>query len=380
MRSISRPISSVLPLAEEKPPLKALSSIDGGLVMATLLLAAIGLATVHSASSELALDYLPRQAAWVAAGLLLMVVAMSIDYHTLLDFSLGFYLLGIGALVLVLFVGIERGGAKSWFQIGPGQLQPSEFAKLATALLLARFLAVLNRRVLDLPQIAGAIGIVLAPMALIAVEPDLGGAAMLVPLLTGAILVAGVRWRLLAIAAVLLLVVGFGVWNFAMQDYQRQRVVTFLQPENDPLGAGYQVRQSKIAVGSGELTGKGYMQGTQSQLRFLPARHTEVVFEVLAEECGFLGSATLHVLYAARILSALKIAMRARDREGILLVVGLVSVSSLHVAYNTAMVVGFVPITGIPLPFLSYGGSFTLMNFAAAGLILNVDLRRYVNR
>ncbi|MGH9363629.1 MAG: FtsW/RodA/SpoVE family cell cycle protein, partial [Thermoanaerobaculia bacterium] len=246
-----------MPLSEERPPLKALSSLDGGLLVATLVLAAIGLATVHSASSELAVDYLPRQAMWVAAGLVLMVVAMSIDYHTLLDFSLVFYLLGLAGLVLVLFVGVERGGAKSWFEIGPGQIQPSEFAKLATALFLARFLAGLNRRVRDLPQIGAAAGLVLAPMALIAVEPDLGGAAMLVPLLAGTLLVAGVRWRLLAIVAVLLLVVGLGVWNFGMQDYQRQRVVTFLQPESDPLGAGYQVRQSKIAVGSGQLTGKG---------------------------------------------------------------------------------------------------------------------------
>lgn len=380
MRSISRPISSVLPLAEEKPPLRALSSIDGGLVMATLLLAAIGLATVHSASSELALDYLPRQAAWVAAGLVLMVVAMSIDYHTLLDFSLGFYLLGLGALVLVLFVGVERGGAKSWFQVGPGQFQPSEFAKLATALLLARFLAGLNRRVLDLPYIAAACGIVLVPMALIAVEPDLGGAAMFMPLLAGTLLVAGIRWRLLLTAAVLLLVVGLGVWTFGMQDYQRQRVVTYLQPESDPLGEGYQVRQSKIAVGSGQLTGKGYLQGTQSQLRFLPARHTDFILAVLAEEWGFLGVATVLFFYGLYVVSAARVAARARDRAGIFVVTAVLSVFCFHVLYNSAMVVGLVPITGIPIPFLSYGGSFTLYNFLSTGIILSVDLRRYVNR
>jgi rod shape determining protein RodA len=194
------------------------------------------------------------------------------------------------------------------------------------------------------------------------------------------LLVAGVRWRLLLIATLLVVLAGAGLWSFGMKGYQRQRVITFLQPETDPLGAGYQVRQSKIAVGSGELLGKGYMQGTQSQLRFLPARHTDFILAVLAEEWGFLGVATVIGLYILFIVSGARIAMRARDRAGILLVVGLLSVFCFHVLYNSAMVVGFLPITGIPIPFLSYGGTFVLFNFVATGLILGVDLRRYVNR
>ena len=157
-------------------------------------------------------------------------------------------------------------------------------------------------------------------------------------------------------------------------------MLTFLAPETDPLGAGYQVRQSKIAVGSGELLGKGYMQGTQSQLRFLPARHTDFILSVLAEEWGFLGVITVLGLYVLYISSAARIAVRARDRAGIILVVGLISITCFHVLYNSSMVVGFVPITGIPLPFLSYGGSFTMINFISLGIILGVDLRRYVNR
>ncbi|MGH9360624.1 MAG: rod shape-determining protein RodA, partial [Thermoanaerobaculia bacterium] len=286
----------------------------------------------------------------------------------------------LGGLVLVLFFGVERGGAKSWFEIGPGQIQPSEFAKLATVLFLARFLAGLNRRVLELPQIAAALGIVAVPMALVVVEPDMGGAALFVPLVAGMLLVAGVRVRLLGSAALLVLVLGGAIWTFGMRDYQRQRVVTFLQPESDPLGAGYQVRQSKIAVGSGQLTGKGYLQGTQSQLRFLPARHTDFILAVLAEEWGFLGVATVLGFYGLYIVSAARVAQRARDRAGIIVVVGLLSVFCFHVLYNSAMVVGLLPITGIPLPFLSYGGSFTLYNFLATGIILGVDLRRYVNR
>ena len=157
-------------------------------------------------------------------------------------------------------------------------------------------------------------------------------------------------------------------------------VITFLQPERDPLGSGYHIHQSKIAVGSGQLVGKGYMQGTQSQLRFLPARHTDFILAVLAEEWGFLGVVTVLCLFVLYIRSGARIAMRARDRSGILVVVGLLSVFCFHVLYNSAMVIGFLPTTGIPLPFLSYGGTFMLYNFTATGIILGVDLRRYVNR
>jgi len=380
MRSISRTTAILPALSEERPRFRVLSSIDGGLVMAAFLLATVGLFTVHSASSEMVTDYLPRQLIWVGLGCGLLLLAMAIDYHVLLDFSVVLYGLGLVSLVAVLFFGVKHGGSRCWFEIGHWQIQPSEFAKLATALLVARYLAGLNRRILDLPQIAAAVALVAAPILLIVVEPDMGGAAMFVPLLVGMLLVAGVRVRLLLIATVVALALGTAVWSFGMKPYQRQRVMTFLQPDTDPLGAGYQVRQSKIAVGSGELVGKGYMQGTQSQLRFLPARHTDFILSVLAEEWGFAGVLTVLSLYALYITSAARIAMRARDRAGLFLVVGLVSVTCFHVLYNASMVVGFVPNTGIPLPFLSYGGSFTMVNFIATGIILGVDLRRYVNR
>jgi rod shape determining protein RodA len=380
MLNISESITGSHPLHEESPRLRTLSSIDGGLILSALLLAAIGLATVHSASSELPVDYFPRQAAWVAVGLVLLVASMSIDYHVLLDFSLVLYIVGLISLVAVLFVGVERGGAANWIAIGPFQFQPSEFAKIATGLFVARYLAGLNTRMLEIRQILVAVGIVALPMVLVAIEPDMGGAAMYAPLIAGMLLVAGIRLRLLVTVALIGLILGSGVWMFGMKGYQRQRVITFLAPETDPLGAGYQVRQSKIAVGSGELLGKGYMQGTQSQLRFLPARHTDFILAVLAEEWGFLGVAAVLGLYAVFISSAARIAIRARDRAGILLVTGLLSVICFHVLYNSAMVVGYVPITGIPLPFLSYGGSFTMINFISTGIILGVDIRRYVNR
>ncbi len=217
-------------------------------------------------------------------------------------------------------------------------------------------------------------------MALIVLQRDMGTAAVYLPILAGMLLVAGVRLRQLIVAAVLGLVLAYGLWNYGMKDYQRQRIQSFLAPGEDPQGSGYQARQSKIAVGSGQWRGHGWGEGTQSQLRFLPERHTDFVMAVLAEEWGFLGALTVLGLYALFISSAAKIAARSRDRAGILLVVGLVSVIAAHAVYNTGMVVGLAPITGIPLPFISYGGSFMLFNFLATGLILNVDYRRYVNR
>ena len=188
-------------------------------------------------------------------------------------------------------------------------------------------------------------------MVLVAVEPDMGGAAMFAPLMIGMLLVAGIRLRLLVTAVLVGLVLVPGLWMFGLKGYQRQRVLTFLAPETDPLGAGYQVRQSKIAVGSGELLGKGYMQGTQSQLRFLPARHTDFILSVLAEEWGFLGVITVLGLYAVYISSAARIAVRARDRAGILLVMGLISITCFHVLYNSSMVVGFAPSPASPSRF-----------------------------
>ena len=381
MRSFSKPISQIgAPLSDELSPLRRLGNVHWGPLAAALLLSVIGLATVHSASTELPIDYLPKQALWVVIGCAALAVIFGIDYHRLLALAPAFYCLGLALLALVLMVGHYSGGARSWLLLGPVSIQPSEFAKLATALLLARYLAGIKRSFLTLREIITAGAVAGLPMVLIALERDLGSAAMFCPLLAGLLLVSGVRWRQVLVASLLGLVLAGGLWGFGMRDYQRTRIMSFLSPEKDPLGAGYQVRQSKIAVGSGQWLGRGYKQGTQSQLRFLPERHTDFIMAVLAEEWGFAGVVTVLGLYGLYILSAASIAMRSRDRAGILLVVGLLAVSAFHALYNSAMVVGLLPITGIPLPFLSYGGSFTLVNFLATGLILNVDFRRYVNR
>ncbi|HVS02139.1 MAG TPA: rod shape-determining protein RodA [Thermoanaerobaculia bacterium] len=373
------PISGILVRPEERP-LGRLSNVRWSLLLVALMLSVVGAATVHSASAEMPIDYLPRQAAWVGIGLLLLFVALSVDHQRLASFALPLYMASLALLGLVLVVGQVRGGSRGWFGLGAFAVQPSELAKFTTALMLARYLAGVEGEHLKLRQIAVAVLIVAAPVALVAIQPDLGGAAMYAPMLGAMLLVAGIKKRLLAVSLLLAVVGGGLAWTYGMQPYQRDRILTFLSPETDPQGAGYQVRQSKIAVGSGELLGKGYRQGTQSQLRFLPARHTDFIFAVLAEEWGFLGVAFVLGLYGVFLFGAAEVAVRARDRLGILLVVGLLATLGFHILYNSAMVVGLVPITGIPLPFLSYGGSFTMYAFAATGVFLGVDYRRYVNR
>jgi rod shape determining protein RodA len=383
MRNSSRsgPISGLLRLPEEAATagIGRLASVRWSLLLVALMLSVVGAATVHSASVAMPVEYLPRQLAWVAAGLIVFLAAFSLDYQRLALLALPFYGVAVALLVLVLFFGQVRGGSRSWFAVGSFGIQPSEVAKIATVILLAQYLAGLEGEYLRLREILIAIGIALLPVALMVVEPDLGGALVFAPMLGAMLLVAGIKKRYLVIAFCGALVVGGLGWGF-MHNYQRERVLTFLNPSRDPLGAGYQVRQSKIAVGSGELVGRGYMRGTQSQLRFLPARHTDFIFAVLAEEWGFLGVAFVLFLYGSFLFGCAEVAARARDKLGMLLAVGFFAAFGFHILYNTGMVVGLTPNSGIPLPFLSYGGSFTLFAFAATGLVLGVDFRRYVNR
>lgn len=374
-----RAISGSIATRPDAIPWRGMRSGGWGLVASALLLSLVGLATVSSASSELGRSVLARQAVWVALGIVVMGFGAALDGKFLVRSAPVIFGLGVAAVAMVTFLGHEAGGARSWIGIAGLGGQPSDFAKIGTALMLARYLGGLRQLHLDLRQLIKAGLIVALPVGLIAIQPDLGSAAMFVPLYLGTVLVAGVRTRLLAGILIGALAVGPAIWAFGMKDFQRDRIATFVQPERDPLGAGYQVRQSKIAVGSGAFLGKGYGQGTQSQLRFLPARHTDFVFAVLAEEWGFLGVLVVLGLYGFYLWTGLRIASRARDRAGVLLAAGLLAALAAHVLYNTGMMIGMVPVTGIPLPFLSYGGSFMLFCFFVTGLLLGIDLRRYVN-
>ena len=366
--------------AEDAPWLRTIASLPWGMAACALLLATIGVLTIHSASSELAIDFLPRQVAWVLLGLVAMGMGLLVPYRLLLRLAMPIYCVSVAAVVLVSLFGHEAGGARSWIGIAGLGGQPSDFAKIAVAVALARYLGGIKQAHLSLGQIAVATLITVVPMVPVALQPDLGGAMMFAPILVGMLLVAGVRPKVLVISALLALVFGGVFLTFGMRDYQRDRILSFVSPDRDPLGAGYQVRQSKIAVGSGAALGKGYMQGTQSKLRFLPARHTDFVFAVLAEERGFVGVLVVLGLYLLYLFQGFRITARARERSGLLLAVGLLSALCGYVLYNTAMMIGLVPVTGIPLPFLSYGGSFTLFTFFTTGVILGIDFRKYVNR
>ena len=379
MRDISGRLTS-LGIPDERPLLRRLETLAWGLPVCAVAIAVVGLTVVSSASTELAVDYLPRQLVWVAVGLLAMALGFALNHVTLLRLAIPIYAAGILALVAILFFGHEAGGARSWIGIGGLGGQPSDLMKLAVVLVLVRYLGASDADRLRGRELLVAIGVIALPAVLIALQPDLGGALILVPVLGALAWLAGLRMRVVALALAAMVALGAAAWVFTLQDYQRDRIRTFFAPSTDPLGAGYQIRQSKIAVGSGELLGKGYLQGTQSQLRFLPARHTDFAFAVLAEERGFVGVVAVLGLYLWYLWSGVRVASRARDRQAIFLVVGLLAVLSFHILYSTAMTIGFVPITGIPLPFLSYGGSFTLWCFFVTGLILGVDFRRWVNR
>ena len=349
------------------------------LVGSALGLSVIGLAVISSASAALTTDYVSRQSVWIVAGVLVLVAAALVDYSVLLRHALWIYLVAVAALAAVTFFGHEAGGARSWIGIGGFGGQPSDFCKIATVLLVARRLAGYRSPVPPRGGLWVTVAIVAVPVLLIARQPDLGGALMFVPALAAMAAVTGVSLRsaLVALGAALVLVAA--LWVFALQDFQKERVLSYFQPQADPLGAGYQARQSRIAVGSGQALGKGFGEGTQSNLRFLPTPHTDFVFAVLAEEYGFAGVTLVMALFLLYLGNGVRVALEARDSAGLLLVVGLLAIIAGHVLYNTAMVVGLLPITGIPLPFLSYGGSFMLFCCAATGLIIGLDLRRFVN-
>ncbi len=354
-------------------------SISWQLAGSALGLSLIGLALISSASSELTTDYVSRQSAWILAGVLVLVAAALVDYSVLLRHALWIYLAAVAAVAAVTFFGHEAGGARSWIGIGGFGGQPSDFCKIATVLLLARRLARYRSPVPPLGGLWATAAIVAVPVLLIAQQPDLGGALMFVPVIAAMAAIAGVGVRSALAAAAVAAALAGALGVFALQDYQKDRVLSYFQPQTDPLGAGYQVRQSRIAVGSGQAFGKGFGEGTQSNLRFLPTPHTDFVFAVLAEEYGFAGVTLVMALFLLYLGNGVRVALAARDPAVLLLVVGLLAFIAGHVLYNTAMVVGLLPITGIPLPFLSYGGSFMLFCCAATGIIIGLDLRRFVN-
>ncbi|HWP34070.1 MAG TPA: rod shape-determining protein RodA [Thermodesulfobacteriota bacterium] len=350
-------------------------NFDWTLFCLAYAIALIGIVNLFSASPADAV----RQIAWLLLGTLVLAVAVVLDYHLIARLAYAAYVAVLVMLVLVFFVGRSGGGALRWLPVGPVAVQPSEFAKLAVILVLARYFsqgergeAPLGFRELLLPGV-----LVLVPTLMVARQPDLGTALIVFLLFCAMVAIVGVRRQTLLVLAGAALAAAPLLWQH-LKPYQRARLLTFLDPEADPQRGGYQILQSKIAIGSGKLFGKGFTAGTQSQLQFLPEHATDFAFAVWGEEWGFLGAFLLLLLYLILVLWGLNVALKAKDRLGALLAYGVTAMLFLHVAINIGMVTGMLPVVGVPLLLVSYGGSSLVTTLAGIGLLLNVSMRRYM--
>jgi rod shape determining protein RodA len=352
--------------------------IDWVLIGAVLAICAIGLAMIYSSTGGAGRVYWTQIYA-LGLGLIAMGVCLSIDYRSLADKSHWIYLAMMLGLIAVLFIGAVRGGSRRWIDLGAFNLQPSEFAKAVLALMLAKMLGEERRPALTNNDLFIAAALTAMPFLLILRQPDLGTAATLLPILLVVAYVAGMPMKYIYVGALVAVLAAPVAYKFALQDYQRERISTFLDPESDARGAGYQQIQARITVGSGGVWGKGFMQGTQGQLRFLPVAHNDFIFSVLAEERGLIGVLAALGLYLFVIMRALDAARLAKDRLGAYLVLGVLSSFTFQVIYNITMSAGLAPVKGLTLPLMSYGGSSLIATLAGFGLILNVRMRRFTN-
>ena len=357
---------------------RLLDNIDWTLVGLLVLNSLVGILVIFSASRHLPGDFHWRQLIFLAGSLIVLFLLLAVDYQVLLSFS--FYIYGALVFILLLMLPFSRFISKgSWIKLPYFQIQPSELAKIAIILVLARLFAEYKRNFVSLSRALASCGLVAWPLFLVTLQPDLGTAVSYLPLLAGALILAGLKRKAVVWIVLLAILVGVTGWNFYLRDYQKERLTTLVFPSRDPQGSGYHILQSKIALGSGGFLGKGFSKGTQSQLKFLPARHTDFVFSVIGEELGFVGVTAVLFLYAVFLLRLFLSAGKSRDRAGVYIVFMIGLMISFQLVVNVAMVIGLLPIVGIPLPLLSYGGSSLLANFLGVGLVLNVKMRRFAN-
>jgi len=360
-------------------------------VLAFVLLIAAGVMFIYGTGQqiggELASTFWIRQLQWVVFGVLCWLFLGMINYRYCRNLSWIFYLLSLILLVLVLVAGVKVYGAKRWLQLGPMRIQPSEFAKLATLLTVAQVMSLPGFDINKLKDFLKIMVIVGIPFLLIVVEPDLGTGLILVPMTVIMIFIAGLRWRYIVIGGtvVISLLALEGVNEYyqikpLLKGYQRDRIAVFIHPEKDPQYRGWNQFQAKLAIGSGGVSGKGFMQGTQNELGFLPqtVSHTDFIFSVIAEETGFTGAALLICCYGLLVFSMLRTAVLAADKFGQYLAAGAAGVIFMHTFVNMGMNVGVLPVTGVPLPLVSYGGSFLLTIMIYLGLIQSIYARRRV--
>ncbi len=357
-----------------------LRRIDFELLIAAIAILIFGIVIISSAThvntpGDERFWYVRRQGLFAVVNVLVAVLFMNFDYRGLQQYGNKLYVINLIMLVAVMLFGHAALGAQRWIQLGPISIQPSEFSKLIMIICMA---SVLEERmgklntVQDLIPVAAYIGL---PFILVLKQPDLGTSLVFMAIFFGMVIACGIRWKILAgiifagIASMPLL------WQF-MKDYQKMRIMVFLDPNVDPLGSGYHIIQSKIAIGSGMLFGKGLFEGTQSQLNFLPENHTDFIFAVVGEELGFVGATVLLLLYLVVLWRGIKIARDAGDVFGRLLAVGITSMLAFHVLVNVGMTTGIMPVTGIPLPLMSYGISSLTTNILAIAILMNINMRK----
>jgi rod shape determining protein RodA len=364
--------------------LNMLKRMDWLLFGTMLALATASVFFVYSASYRGPGQAVPStylwQLAWLGIGLVLFLVMAVLDYRVICQWATVWYVLAMALLILVLVVGRKVNGARSWLGWGGLGIQPAEFAKLAVIVAVSYYLfhhTPEGRR--RWQTLGGALLLVAGPVLLILAQPDLGSALVLGPVCLGISFAGGVRVKHLAIVLLIGLMLAPVAWT-QLKSYQKARLTVFLHPDKDPLKDGWNLRQSQIAIGSGGMTGKGYLQGTQNLLGYLPrtVAPNDFLFSVIGEETGFVGSVCVVGLYALVLFSGLRIASHARDRLGMLLATGIVVMLFSHVFINLGMTIGLMPITGLPLPLLSYGGSFVLATMTALGLLQNIWIHRRV--
>ncbi len=361
---------------------RLVQNFDWVLLLLLLLITAVSLINLYSATYPIrdagGHQIFTKQIYWFLIGFAVFFVMITFDYHLIERLAYPIFLLSVGLLIVVLIIGKVFSGSQRWISLGGIVFQPSEFTKIAMVIILAKFFSSQGEyteyRIRDLwkPFILIAI-----PFILILKQPDLGTAMMLLIITGSVILFMKVNWRSMIIV-IFTALASFPVAWFSLKGYQQKRILTFLNPENDPLGAGYHIIQSKIAVGSGLLWGKGYLKGTQTRLHFLPEQHSDFAFSVLAEEWGFMGSFILITLYLFLILWCLNIAKNSKDMFGSILAVGIISIVFWQLFINISMTIGLLPVVGIPLVFFSSGGSSIISTMMGMGLLMNISMRRFM--
>lgn len=358
---------------------RSVRDLDWPLLATVLLICGMGIVQIYSATRDTIWeDAWWKQGVWVVVGFAVMWLVARIDYHTLLNYVWTLYGMSIAGLLLVFVIGRQVFGSRRWIPLPGFHLQISEFVKTVLILLVARYLTELKSDRVEGRDLLKLVGLIGVPMLLVIKQPDLGTALCYLPILAIGIFLAGLRWQYLAVIGVIFALILPLSWRYVLKDYQKTRLVSFLDPGRDPQGSGYQVIQSRIAVGHGGIWGRGVTKGTQTQLRFLPVPHTDFLASSFAEEHGFVGVVVMLGLYFLLLMQVVHNAQTAPDRPGMYLCMGVCALLLFHVLVNIGMVVGRMPVTGIPLPLMSYGGSSILSFFVLLGLVNSVRFWRMV--